>query len=79
MRGGEGVQAQRLVGTQPVLIIVRSDSESREITSDWRAVEMKDGTAVRYYALQLVEDMERERKFITMIAEAGEPDGGTGQ
>jgi head-tail adaptor len=79
LRGGEGVQAQRLVGTQPVIIIVRSDSETRQVTSDWRAVEMKDGEAVRYYALKTAEDMERQRRFITMVAEAGLPDGGTGE
>lgn len=78
MKGGEGVQAQRLVGTQPVLIIVRFDSVTKQIAADWRAVELLNGTPVRYYALKTAEDMERERRFITMVAIAGEPDGGDG-
>lgn len=78
MKGGEGVQAQRLVGTQPVLIIVRFDSTTKQIAADWRAVELLNGTPVRYYALKTAEDMERERRFITMVAIAGEPDGGDG-
>jgi SPP1 family predicted phage head-tail adaptor len=78
MKGGEGVQAQRLVGTQPVLIIVRFDVITKQIAADWRAVELMNGTPVRYYALKTAEDMERERRFITMIAVAGDPDGGDG-
>lgn len=76
MRGSEPVIAQRLTGVQPVLIIVRSDSETRQITSSWRAVEIVKGDAVRFYALKTVEDMERRREFITILAEAGSADGG---
>jgi SPP1 family predicted phage head-tail adaptor len=77
MRGSEPVIAQRLTGVQPVLIIVRSDSLTRTIESSWRAVEMVDDQPVRYFALKTAEDMERERQFITMVAEAGTADGGT--
>lgn len=78
MKGGEGVQAQRLVGTQPVLIIVRFDAVTKQIAADWRAVEILNGSPVRYYALKTAEDMERDRRFITMVAVAGDPDGGDG-
>lgn len=78
MRGGEGIQAQRLAGTQPVLIMVRFDSLTRTIDPSWRAVEMLNGAAVRYYGLKTAEDMERKREFITMMAVAGGADGGDG-
>jgi head-tail adaptor len=75
MRGSEPVISQRLTGVQPVLIIVRADSQTRAMDSSWRAVEMLNGTPVRYYALKTAEDMERRLDFITMVAEAGTPDG----
>lgn len=79
MKGGEPVMAQRLTGTQPVLIKVRFDSMTRTIEPSWRAVEMLNGTPVRYYAIKSPpEDMERERQYITMVAVSGEPDGGDG-
>lgn len=74
MRGSEPVIAQRLTGVQPVLIIVRSDSQTRSINTSWRAVELLNDQPVRYYALKTAEDMERSRQFITMLAEAGSAD-----
>lgn len=75
LRGGETVQAERLTGTQPVLIIVRADSETRTITTGWRAVETLPGGAVRYYGLKTAEDMLRDGEFLTLLAVAGDPDG----
>ena len=74
MRGGEGVQAQRLQGTQPVLIIVRRDSSTTQINETWRAVEMLNGAEVRAYAVKTAEDMERSRTFLTLVAIAGAAD-----
>jgi SPP1 family predicted phage head-tail adaptor len=77
LKGGEPVMAQRLTGTQPVMLKVRFDSLTRTIASDWRAVEMLNGLPVRYYAIKSPpEDMERKREFITMMAVVGDPDGG---
>jgi head-tail adaptor len=78
MMGGEPVMAQRLTGTQPVLIKVRFDSLTRTIVTSWRAVEMLNGVPVRYYGIKTAEDMERSREFITMMAIAGDADGGDG-
>lgn len=79
LKGGEGVMGQRLQGTQPVLIKVRFDSLTRTIEPSWRAVELLNNVAVRYYAIKSPpEDMERERQFITMVAVSGEADGGDG-
>lgn len=78
MKGGEGVHAQRLAGTQPQLLIVRFDSKTRTIDPSWRAVEMLNDVEVKFYALKTAEDMERKREYITMIAIEGVADGGDG-
>lgn len=73
-RGSEEVMAQRLTGVQPVLIIVRKDSSTKLIDTSWRAVEMLNGSPVRYYALKTAQDMEMDNVFLTMLAEAGAAD-----
>lgn len=74
LRGGEGVQQQRLQGTQPILLIVRADSSTKTIDSTWRAVLMRDGVDVQAYALKTAQDMEMGNQFITLLAVAGDPD-----
>ena len=44
LRGGETVQAARLTGTQPVVVIFRFDAGAPDITTDWRMRDLKDGT-----------------------------------
>lgn len=73
-RGGEGVQAQRLAGTQPAIIIVRFDSLTVQIDPSWRAVHISDGEVVRGYALKTAVDMEGGRQYITMQAVSGDAD-----
>lgn len=73
-RGGEGVQAQRLTGTQPALIFVRSDTNTRTIDPSWRAVLMRDGVDITAYGLKTAQDMEMENQLITFMATAGEAD-----
>jgi SPP1 family predicted phage head-tail adaptor len=73
-RGGEGVQAQRLQGTQPALIVVRYDSESLLIEPSWRAVRVVDDITKETYDLKTAVDMEGDRQFITMQAVSGDPD-----
>ena len=68
-RGSEVVISARLQGTVPVTIIVRSDSNTRRIAADWRAVDIRSGVV---YALKAVYDAERERAWITMDAVLGE-------
>lgn len=74
-RGSEEVQAQRLKGVQPAIIIVRYDSETKTITPAWRCIHQVDGVAVATYALKTAVDMEGDRKFWTMQAVAGVADG----
>lgn len=70
------MQGQRLTGVQPVLIFARLDVETRQIGSAWRAVEMLNGEPVTYYAVKTAGDMEREGRFITVLAVAGDPNAG---
>lgn len=75
LRGGETVQQDRMQGVQPVIIIVRADSQTRQITPSWRAVRaMPDGTE-RRYGLKTAQDMEGDNAFITFMAVAGDADG----
>ena len=67
--GSESVLAARLQGQQPVTIIVRFDSQTRTIGTDWRAVDVRTGIA---YAIKAAEDMDRKRQWWTMVCVAGE-------
>lgn len=67
--GDETVMAARLQGRQPVKIIVSSDTGTRQITHEWRAVDTRTGVV---YALKTVFDEERRGQFITMDAIIGE-------
>jgi SPP1 family predicted phage head-tail adaptor len=73
-KGGEGVQSQRLQGTQPAIIIVRYDSATLLIEPSWRAVRVVDGVDRDVYALKTAVDMEGRNQFISMQAVSGEPD-----
>ena len=66
--GSEAVLAARLTGQQPVTIVVRFDSGTRQIAPDWRVVDVRTGTI---YAIQAVEDMDRQRQWISIVALAG--------
>lgn len=69
LRGGETVMAARLTGTQPVIIRVRRDAETRQIEAHWRAV---DERTDEVYALKSPPtDMEDSRAYLTIVAEAG--------
>jgi len=69
MRGGEEVHASRLQGIQPLRIIVYSDSETRTITPEWRAVDTRSGAI---YAIKAVVDEERRGQYLTLDAVLGE-------
>lgn len=43
LRGGESIQAARLAGRNPVLITVRVSTNTKLITTDWRARDVKSG------------------------------------
>ncbi|NKE74473.1 phage head closure protein [Ochrobactrum sp. MC-1LL] len=67
-KGGETVIASRLQEVQPALIIVRFDAETATITAAWRLIDARSGMI---YNIRTAADMERRRRFITMLCEAG--------
>lgn len=67
-KGGETVLAQRLQSQQPVLVIVRRDSETSLIQPDWRLVDERTDII---YAIHTVYDMERHGRHITLLCETG--------
>jgi SPP1 family predicted phage head-tail adaptor len=67
--GDEATRAARLEGLQPLRIIVRFDSETKTITNDWRAVDMRTN---RVYTIKAAEDMDRKRQWITVEAMEGD-------
>lgn len=71
LQGGEGVQAQRLAGTQPVLIIVRRTDETKAIDPSWRAALVEGGQDVQLFDLRTAQDMEMDNRFVTMLGVAG--------
>jgi head-tail adaptor len=42
--GGEAVDAARLQGRQPVILTVRRSTDTRQVTTDWKATEVESGT-----------------------------------
>jgi head-tail adaptor len=67
LRRGEAVQAARLSGVQPFILQVRASSDSRAVTTAWRARDTRTGTA---YNIRTVEP-SADRSMIEMVVEAG--------
>lgn len=65
--GTEPVIAQRLTGVQPVVIKVRSDSATRDVTTAWKIV---DTRSLVSYNIRAVTPDEK-RKYIEFLVEAG--------
>jgi SPP1 family predicted phage head-tail adaptor len=68
LRGGETVMAARLESRQPVIITIRNSSRARAVTSDWRAVDTRDG---RVYNLRENPKESGSRGYLEMLAEGG--------
>lgn len=69
--GGEEVLASRLEGTQTAAIIVRYDDTTKVVTADWRAIEIQDDGAEREFAVRSAEDVDHDKRWITMLCQAG--------
>jgi head-tail adaptor len=70
--GGEAIDAARLAGRQPVIISVRRSPDTRQITTDWKATEVENGTEfnIRTAIDPFVGDSQHGI-WIEMIAETG--------
>jgi head-tail adaptor len=66
--GGETVMAARLSGQTPVTIVVRQSAQTRLITSDWRARDVRKGTE---YAIRSIIDPDDGRQWLEILAQEG--------
>jgi head-tail adaptor len=71
LKGGESVVAQRLQGSQPVVITVRSSAATRALTTDCRARALRSG---KTYNVTAVTPDER-RAYVDLLCVAGGADG----
>ena len=65
--GSEPVLAQRLTGVQPVIVTVRSSSDTRLVTAAWRIRHKQTGAL---YNIRAVPPGER-KDYIDFLCEAG--------
>ncbi|RUX81401.1 head-tail adaptor protein [Mesorhizobium sp. M7A.F.Ca.CA.004.11.2.1] len=76
LRGTETVMAARLEGRQPVLLTVRANSLSKQITTDWQARDVRSGAWVGTkwtgitYAIKAINPTE-DRAWIDILVESG--------
>lgn len=68
LRGGETVQAARLAGKQPVVVTVRSSSQSRQVRVEWRLIDARLGTI---YNVRSIVNPDEKGAFLDMECEAG--------
>jgi len=67
LKGNEQVIAANLEGRQPVMLRVRTSSDSRQITPDWRAHDKRRNI---YFAIRATA-VTPDRDFIEITAEQG--------
>ena len=65
LKGGEGVQAQRLQGSQPILIVVRASTETKTIDNSFRAVDARD--PARVFDIKTV-TLTPDRRWVEILA-----------
>lgn len=67
LRGGETIQAARLAGRHVQVIKVRSDTATRTVTTDWRAVDKRTGDIFN------VRDVtpSKNRQWLDLLCEKG--------
>ena len=68
LRGGESVMQARLQSRSPVILTVRDDTDTRRITSEWKAV--IDG---REYAFKEDRRPSDNRLYLEFLAEGKNP------
>jgi SPP1 family predicted phage head-tail adaptor len=72
LKGGETVMADRLQGRQPVVITIRYFQEAATVTPAWRARDVRTG---RIYNITAAANMDEHRRYLDLLATAGEADG----
>lgn len=71
LMGGEGVQAARLAGTQPVVIRVRESTQTRLIEPAWRARDARSGVTYNVKSVMPAPG-SRPHTYLDVLATAGE-------
>ena len=71
LRRGEAVQASRLAGVQPFILRIRASTDSRAVTTAWRA---RDTRTAKVYNIRTVEP-SADRVMIECLVEEGVADG----
>ncbi|WP_164512752.1 head-tail adaptor protein [Caulobacter vibrioides] len=71
LRGGETVMQARLTGVQPVVIRVRASGAMREVTADFRVLDLRTGAA--FNIRSVLPDLRR--KVIDFTCDTGGADG----
>lgn len=67
IRGGEAVMADRLQGQHTQIVFVRACSETRLITSDWRARDVRTGAVFNIREVKATTD----RKWVDLLMQSG--------
>lgn len=67
--GGETVLAERLTGTQPMLITVRMCQALAGLAADWRVVDTRKNIA---YNIKAFSNPDEKRRFLEILATSGE-------
>jgi head-tail adaptor len=77
LRGGESVLASRLEGRHSQVIQVRASSETRAITTEWRARDVNNGAwsgadwAGPIYQVKDITPHEEDRAFLDILVQTG--------
>lgn len=70
LRGGEGVMAGRLQGTQPYVCTVRSSARMRNVTTAWQVVNARTGAT---YNITAVTNPDERNQYVDLLIVQGEP------
>jgi len=69
MRGGEPVQAARLIGVQPYTVRIRSSTASRQVTPAWRAVDARN--PARVFNIRTVTNPDQKGAWLDLLVDDG--------
>ncbi|RVK61876.1 head-tail adaptor protein [Sinorhizobium meliloti] len=69
LRGGEPVQAARLVGVQPYTVRIRSCAAAREVTTAWRIVDARN--ASRVMNIRTVTNPDQKNAWLDLLVDDG--------
>ncbi len=66
--GGEAITAARLTGQQPVTIVVRQSTQTRQIMPDWQARDERSGAL---FNIRSIADPDDGRAWLEILTQSG--------